>query len=115
MTWDRWMAPALGCALVLLTLALCPVAWAKRDGPYTPVPQEKPCQVYWDSAKAHRFVKADPNVVAYLASRHEVIAKFTDGSGIMVTHSPKGCLEVFRLSRSQVRDFLHWLSKGHDA
>lgn len=106
-----WLAFCAG----LFALALCNPVWAlPRDLPY-PIPQEKPCQVYWDSAAPHRLARHHPAVVAHLADKHMVIALLKDGTGIMDTHTAKGCRVLHRLSKAQVQDWLGWMRKGWDA
>lgn len=76
---------------VLMTAALTPVR--ADDLPYyPPQPEPKPCAVYWDSEAQRKGAASHPDVVAYLASPTEVIAKLKDGRGLMVFASPRGCL-----------------------
>lgn len=109
MTRFHWFGLVL-CA-GLFAFVLCPAAWALGY----PIPQEKPCQTYWDSARSHRLAKHHPAVVSYIADPHMVIAILKDGSGIMDTHDAKGCRVLHMLSKSQVRDFLHWMKPGRNA
>lgn len=115
MIWSRWMTPALIGALAMLSLALCDAAWAMRDGPYTPVPQAKPCQSYWDGAFWHRRVREHKDVVSYVATRFGVVALLKNGSGFMAYATEKGCVETTGLHPLQVRQIMSWMRKGWTA
>lgn len=110
MTIRHWCGLAL-CA-GLFALALCNPVWAlPRDLVY-PIPQEKPCQVYWDSAAAHKMARENPNVIGYMADKHVVLALFIDGTGYMDTYDKKGCRVIYPLTKVRVPEWMGWLSKG---
>ena len=71
-----------------------------------PIPQEKPCLLYWNSKVWHEKIAKDPRTQAYLASPHEIIARDKSGNGTLITHDKKGCLVIQRLSRRQVEKLL---------
>jgi nucleoside 2-deoxyribosyltransferase len=109
MTIRHWCGVLAGAAL--FSLALCNPIWALGY----PIPQEKPCLAYWDSAKAHKYVREHAQVYGYVATSHEVLARYKDGTGVWITHTEKGCLVVVKYSRSQSEALLSWLKPGRSA
>ena len=65
-----------------------------------PIPQPKPCQVYWDSVKAQKKVAAAPNVLKYAAGPNDVIALLKPPEGMehlgpyvfRFSHDERGCV-----------------------
>lgn len=68
---------------------------AKADLPYwPPQPEPKPCVEYWDSERQRIRAATHPDVVAYLASKTEVIVRLKQGFGLMISPSARGCAVV---------------------
>lgn len=43
-----------------------------------PVPQPKPCKVYWDGPKIHKFIADHPDTVRYVATSHWIVVQHKD-------------------------------------
>ena len=71
-----------------------------------PIPQPKPCKVYFDGAFWHKRIAQDPRTLAYIAAPDFIIAKSKQGPGILIKPSDKGCLIIQNLSALQVDKLL---------
>lgn len=71
-----------------------------------PIPQPKPCKVYFDGAFWHKQIANDPRTLAYIATPDFIIAKSKQGPGVLIKPSAKGCLIIERLTALQVDKLL---------
>ena len=89
-----------------------------------PIPQPKPCQVYWDSKAVGKAVSKYPGMIRYSAGPHQALVMIKPPKGmepmapfvIRFFHDAKGCFAEQRLmSRAALPYALLLASRQGDA
>lgn len=91
-----------------------------------PIPQPKPCKIYWDGPAVHKVVASTPGVERYIATPEMVIEYIVGTVQTHVgqrkveivrvhSHTDKGCYQVQTYQGNDVGPWLKLLTDQEDA
>lgn len=90
----------------LTALFLCVSSVAAET---VPVPEPKPCRVYYDQAAVMEVVKSLPGTKAVYRYGMLVLGVHENGMGIVVGPTAKGCTHMVKISPATVQKILQKL------